>query len=279
MRAHLVQLDIAWEDPAANFAAVDRLIGTRRVEPGELIVLPELFDTGFSLSTQRTADRDGRTLGYLRELARRLGAFVQGGRTVLPEDRTGKALNIATIVGPSGAVVCEYAKVHPFSFGRESERFVGGPGVETYDWSAGGQTMRVCPAICYDLRFPELFRLGVLGGAQVLALGANWPDTRQDHWRSLLIARAIENQAFVLGVNRTGTDPHLGYAGGTIAVGPRGGVLGELGDEEGVLSVTLDPRAVEAWRETFPALRDIRLIGDRCAPEQPTTQPGSDDPG
>lgn len=279
MRAHLVQLDIAWEDPAANFAAVDRLIGAHRVAPGELIVLPELFDSGFSLDTQRTADRDGRTLGYLRELAQRLGAFVQGGRTVLGDDPQRMARNLATIVEPSGAIACEYAKVHPFSFGRESERFVGGQGVATYDWEAGGQTMRVCPAICYDLRFPELFRLGVLAGAQVIALGANWPDARQDHWRSLLIARAIENQAFVLGVNRTGADPHLNYVGGSIAVGPRGEVLGELGADEEVLSVDLELHEVQAWRESFPALRDIRLIGPLDTGTHPTTQPGSGDPG
>jgi predicted amidohydrolase len=118
----------------------------------------------------------------------------------------------------------------------------------------------VCPAICYDLRFPELFRLGLLKGAEVYALGANWPDARQAHWRALLIARAIENQAFVLGVNRTGRDPHLNYAGGSIAVGPQGEVLGELAAEEAVLSVEIAPREVHAWREKFPAWKDGKLL-------------------
>lgn len=265
MRAHLVQLDIAWEDPQANFEAVDRMIEPVGVLRDELIVLPELFDTGFSLATERTADKQGRTLAYLCDLARRHGAIVQGGRTILAEvapdrDDSAMALNVATVAGPDGSVVCEYAKVHPFSFGRESERFAGGPGATTYNWQAGTSSLRVCPAICYDLRFPELFRQGVMLGAELIVLGANWPETRQDHWRSLLIARAIENQAFVLGVNRTGSDPHLAYAGGSIAIDPRGTILGEIGSEERVLTVDLDPQVVIDWRATFPALRDIRLM-------------------
>jgi omega-amidase len=120
----------------------------------------------------------------------------------------------------------------------------------------------VCPAVCYDLRFPELFRIGLSKGAEAFAIGANWPEARQAHWRTLLIARAIENQAFVLGVNRTGSDPALRYAGGTIAVGPRGEVLGELEAEEGVLSTGVDVSEMRKWREVFPAWRDGRLMGN-----------------
>jgi predicted amidohydrolase len=164
------------------------------------------------------------------------------------------------VISPRGDLLLEYAKVHPFSFGREPERFEGGSEVATYLWESGGQTLRVAPAICYDLRFPELFRLGLLKGAEAFAIGANWPDARQHHWRSLVIARAIENQAFVLAVNRTGRDPNLNYVGGSIAVGPRGDILGELGPEEAVLSVEVNPREVLAWREKFPAWRDIKLF-------------------
>jgi omega-amidase len=110
------------------------------------------------------------------------------------------------VFGAGGKLLAEYAKVHPFTFGREPEAFEGGDGVVTYAW--GGLT--VCPAVCYDLRFPELFRHGLMRGAEVFCLGANWPDARQAHWRALAMARAIENQAFVLAVNRVGRDPHLG---------------------------------------------------------------------
>jgi len=273
-RAHLVQFDIAWEDPAENFRRVERLISRAPIDAGDLVVLPEMFDSGFSFETGRTADKEGRTLAFLVDLARDLGVYVQGARTV-HECHCAKASNCAPIIGPDGAVLAEYRKIHPFTFGREGERFEGGRDVVLYEWargrsgrevewkaSGGGARsgLRVCPAICYDLRFPELFRIGLQRGAEVFALGANWPDIRQHHWRALLMARAIENQAFVLGVNRVGRDPNLNYTGGSIALSPTGEVLGELGRDADVLSVEIDAGVLTEWREKFPAWRDAKLL-------------------
>lgn len=258
MRAHLVQLDMAWEQPAENFSRVDRLLDEVAVDAGDLVLLPEMFATGFSLNTELTADRDGATLAFLKQLAERLGCWVQGGRTVVGEGRV-LADNRMSVASPTGTLVCEYTKIHPFSFGREPERFAGGERVETWVWEHEAGRAVVCPAICYDLRFPELFRIGAVRGAEVFALGACWPAARREHWRALAIARAIENQGVVLAVNRTGDDPHLHYAGGTIAVDAKGTVLGELGAEPGVLSVGVDVDTVRIWREQFPALKDVRL--------------------
>ena len=261
MRAHLIQLDIAWEDKRANFDKVERLLSRADppVQTGDLVVLPEMFDTGFSFNIGATADENGETLRYLTQLAADSGVTVHGARTVRKAGRD-HAENRATVVGPGGAVLADYAKIHPFSYGKEQERFEGGGEVVVYRWEVpGGQFCTVCPAVCYDLRFPELFRIGLTKGAEVFAIGANWPEARAAHWRALLIARAIENQAFVLGVNRTGRDPNVAYAGGSIAVGPRGEVLGELKNEEGVLSVEVDPREVRAWREQLPAWKDAKL--------------------
>lgn len=266
MRAHLIQMDIAWENRHENFAIVHRLLASTRINRGDLILLPEMFDSGFSLHTGVTNDNTGETAAFLRRLALETGCTVQGGRTVLGPGEE-KATNRATVCDPQGTVLVEYAKIHPFSFGREPESFRGGDEVVTYNWHGpGGQPLSVCPAICYDLRFPELFRRGLAMGAEAFALGANFPAARQSHWRALAIARAIENQAFFLAVNRTGRDPHLEYAGGSIAVGPRGEILGELGDEEAALSVDIDPAAVRAWREQFLAWRDIRLIERPAGP-------------
>lgn len=265
MRAHLVQMDIVWEDRAANHRLVEEMLDGADVHEGDFVVLPELFDVGFTLNLEKAPDSEGATLRFLLRLADDLGVTVHGGRAVRPCD-CDKALNLATVTAPGeggaeGRLLCEYAKIHPFSYGREGESYRGGDKIESYEWVGTDGQMVVCPVVCYDLRFPELFRIGAARGAEAFAIGANWPAARKDHWRALLIARAIENQAVVLGVNRCGNDPYLAYAGGSIAVSARGEVLGELGDRAGVLSVDIDPEDGRAWRDTFPALRDMRLIG------------------
>ncbi|MBO6513677.1 MAG: hypothetical protein JJ974_06920 [Phycisphaerales bacterium] len=261
MKAHLVQLDIQWEDPQTNYARVRSLLDTIRISPGDLIALPELFDAGFSLNTKTTCDMNNSTLEFLSDLAQETGCMIQGSRSIFPaQDSESLALNCATVCAPGGKnPVCEYHKVHPFSMGSEPKSFQGGNEVVQYDWVAGNETLKVCPFICYDLRFPELFRKGFVDGAEMFVLGANWPNARQHHWRSLLIARAIENQAFMLGINRCGDDPYLSYSGGTIAIDPMGTVLGELGDEEAVLSVEIDPTMLRDWRSKFRVIDDIKI--------------------
>lgn len=262
MRAHLVQLDIVWEEKEKNRERAASLVAGAGPLRGDLVVVPEMFDTGFSFNVARTADGDGATLAFLGALARTHGVYVHGARTLT--DEAGRGRNMATIVGPEGNVIVEYEKVHPFSFGtpgrRESDHFPGGAEVVTYAWGEGERAVRVCPAICYDLRFPELFRRGLLAGAEMFVVPANWPEGRAMHFRALLVARAIENQGYVLGVNRTGRDPALAYAGGTIAIDPKGEVVGELGAEEGVLSVEVKAGRVKEWRARFPAWRDHRLL-------------------
>ena len=282
--AHLVQLDVAWEDPTRNHDRVRQLLDKADVRPGDLVLLPEMFATGFSFNIERTNDKAGATMSFFVELADDLQAIVQGGRTVA-SCHSCAARNVMSMVAPGGRMLCEYAKIHLFSPGGEQEKFEPGRDVLTYEWGATSDqrhatskpsqvadrvspvaSLRVQPAICYDLRFPELFRAGLKAGAELIALGACWPSVRQHHWRSLLIARAIENQCFVLGCNRVGDDPPkmdtfpgLHYAGGSIAVGPQGDVLGELDDKPGVLSVPLDPAEVRGWRDKFGAWKDRRL--------------------
>jgi len=255
MKAHLFQLDLAWEDKQSNYNKVRAHLDQAAPSPGDLIVLPELFDVGFSLNTGVARD-DGSTLAFLQAIANETGCTVHGARATMQDGQT-HALNNATICAPNHEEpLCEYAKIHPFSYGRESESYDGGTEIKHYSWNE----LRICPAVCYDLRFPELFRRAAKDGAHAFVLGANWPSPRQMHWRSLNIARAIENLAFVIAVNRCGNDPHLPYSGGSIVIDPRGEILGELGPDEGVLSVEIDASVLHQWRTTFPALQDIRLI-------------------
>lgn len=262
--AHLVQFDIAWEDASANHERVRTLLDKADVRAGDFVLLPEMFDTGFSFNIERTNDKSGRTLTFLLELADDLGVIVQGGRTTAPCHRCA-ARNVMTAVAPGQRMLAEYAKQHLFTLGGEPAKFESGHSVETYAWEAA--SLRVMPAVCYDLRFAELFAAGLKCGAQLIALGACWPSLRAHHWRALLIARAIENQAFVLGVNRTGDDPikpdgspGLHYAGGSLVISPTGEVLAEASDKPCVLSAPIDPSVLHAWREKFPAWRERKDV-------------------
>lgn len=258
MRAHLVQLDIRWEDKNANYRRVLEMMESARPDRGDLVVLPEVFDTGFTIDLLKSPDDDGATLSFQKQLAAKWGVTVHGCRTVKGAD--GRGRNRSNIVDASGAVLAEYDKQHPFSLGpegkRESDCFTPGEKLSLYDWKGAGQSIRVCPTICYDLRFPELFRRGLAAGAEMFVVPANWPDTRVHHWKTLLTARAIENQAFVLGCNRAGRDPALKYPGLSIAIGPMGEILAEADEKEQVLSVEIDRKLVDSWRAKFPAWKE-----------------------
>lgn len=258
MRVYAVQFDIAWEDKKSNHEKVRQILAKVEPAPGSLVVLPEMFDTGFSLNVEKTRDDlAGESERFCCSLAAELGVFLQGARTTVEED--GWARNRALICNPRGEKIADYAKLHPFGFGREVEKFRGGDELVSFEWMSSGQKLTVSPLICYDLRFPEAFRLATLElGAEMFTLGASWPAARADHWRALLIARAIENQAYVVGVNRCGNDPHLEYAGGSLIISPKGKILAEAGAEPVVLQAEISDISVRAWRNAFSALRDVR---------------------
>jgi predicted amidohydrolase len=265
-----VQLDISWENKPANHRRIEEMIDAAALPEGAFVVLPEMGDTGFSFDLEAIADE--RSVAWGCDLARRRALWIQIGDARRGPD--GRGRNRATIVDPEGRVQATYEKVHPFSFGRESQHFTGGNHLVVQQ--CGDAIM--CPLICYDLRFPELWRLAVAGDgaaapAEVFAIGASWPAARQAHWRALLIARAIENQAYVVAVNRVGRDPALAYAGGSIVVGPKGDVLAEAESDECVLQARLDLAFQRTWRREFPALRDVHrdLLGripHRTAPAE-----------
>jgi predicted amidohydrolase len=164
--------------------------------------------------------------------------------------------NCAVIVSPNGEVVADYEKIHPFSYGREADHFSAG---ERLSMARCGDA-QICPMICYDLRFPELWRLAALSQppAEVFTIGASWPAARQHHWHSLCVARAIENQAFVVACNRCGRDPHVSYAGGSIIVSPAGEILAEAAEVPVILQAEIDAAKARQWRNDFPALQDAR---------------------
>lgn len=256
LRASCVQFDIAWHDPRANFTAVRRLLRNSDAPRPDLLALPEMFATGFSMDARTVAGHAHASQAFLTDLAADLPCRALGGVANLAPD--GRGVNEAVLFAPDGAQKLRYAKMHPFAPAGEPEQYAPGPKPVVVDVHAGNGAYKISAFICYDLRFPEVFRAAALGGAEVLAVIANWPASRAEHWRTLLIARAIENQAFVVGVNRVGADPNERYAGGSLIVDPRGRLLAEAGDGEAVLSAELDLASLRRYRAEFPALANAR---------------------
>lgn len=251
MNVSAVQFDIAWEDKTANFRKVSELLAANPPALGSLVVLPEMFASGFSMNlsaTRQGADREDET--FLSGLARKHAVFLIGG--VVSPGAGALGRNEAVAFSPDGKLTARYAKIHPFSLGGEAQGHEAGTEIVTFPW--GGFT--VAPFVCYDLRFPEIFRAAALRGANLFVVIALWPVKRQQHWLTLLQARAIENQAYVVGVNRVGTDPSFTYSGRSVVVDPHGIIIADAAEREHVLTTALDVEVATAWRRDFPALRD-----------------------
>jgi omega-amidase len=255
--AHVIvascQLDIAWEDKPANHARVEALVAADPLPRGSLLALPEMFATGFSMDVARIEEGTARASErFLAQLASRHGLHVLGG--VVNRGADGRGRNEAVLFGPDGSALARYCKLHPFSYAGESRHYSAGEGAITVE-CAGAV---VAPFICYDLRFPEAFRAAVGRGAQLFVVIANWPAARESHWLTLLRARAIENQAYVVGANRCGRDPNATYSGRSLIVDPRGETLADGGVHEGIVRAEIDLATLVDYRRTFPALADMR---------------------
>ena len=216
MKTFAIQTDIAWEDKPTNFARVrDGSPGrsARRVAGDPAGAVRRRIQHGRRQDCRRRQRPDARLPG-------RAGGGSQlyrvGGRRDACARRRGR--NEAVAFGPDGSETARYCKLHPFSYAGETDHYAPGAEVVTFDWEG----ITVAPLICYDLRFPEAFRAAVRKGAELYAVIANWPEPREQHWAALLDARAIENQAYVLGVNRVGSDPNTAYAGRSRIIDPRG---------------------------------------------------------
>ncbi len=252
MKIAALQMDLVWEDRAANYATARRLAREARSGGAELILLPEMFATGFSMDPSVTAeDAGGETETFLRSLATELDTTVVGG--FVRHAGAGKGVNIALTVGPNGDVLAEYAKIHLIATLGEDAAHVAGDAPAFF---TAGEMTATC-LICYDLRFPELFRRAADRCGLMLVM-ASWPNARQRHWDVLLQARAIENQCYVMGCNRVGQGGGLQFDGGSVIVDPMGQVLAHGGAEPGVVQAEVAPGEVARIRSRLPFLQDRR---------------------
>ncbi len=248
LKVALVQADLIWQNPQANREKFEALLG-KMTSPVDLIVLPEMFTTGFTMEAATFAEApDGPTVGWMQKTAHRLGAVLVGS-IIVEED--GKYFNRFIWAEPQGRPGW-YDKRHLFRMAGEHKVYSAGRDLRTFTLKG----WKVRPFVCYDLRFPVWSR-NVDLAYDVDLYVANWPQRRVSAWRSLLQARAAENQAYVIGVNRVGTDGlNIPYSGDSLAVDAVGNILADLGHTEKVVTVELDRAILERYREKFPAWKD-----------------------
>ncbi len=245
-----LQLDIAWELPEENFRRAAELAARAAASGARLLVLPEMFATGFSMNADETSRHEPACREFLGSIARRHEAWVAAGVV------TGGAespANSCLLFDPDGDERLRYDKVHPFTMAGEAERYVPGERLRTIDVDG----LRVTPLVCYDLRFGELFRAAA-STTDLFVVIANWPARRGHAWRTLLAARAIDCLAWVLGVNRVGEAKGVPHPGDSMLVDPVGEVVSRLHGQEGVVVASVDAETVARARDRYPFLDDRR---------------------
>jgi len=252
MRLSLIQADIIYGEPRANFEHLKTLIEKAAEEKPDVIVLPEMWNTSYALKTVASiADRSGqpgaRAVG---ELAGRLGINIVAGSVA--DWREGKVYNTSYIFNRKGEEVTSYSKVHLFGLMEEGSYLAAGDSRVTFELDG----VKCGIIICYDLRFPELSRALALDGAQIMFVPAQWPKPRLHPWRTLMLARAIENQMFVVGVNRVGSEGKAEFFGHSLLVDPLGEILLQGTEEEGILTADIDLNQVTKVREYMKCFND-----------------------
>ena len=243
MKIGLLQFDIAWEDPEKNRERIRRIFeGFRDADTMDWLLLPEMSLSGFSMDPKKTEVSE-QDFEFFGTLAGDHGMYITFGGV-----HAGRNCSI-TVTGEE--VVARYAKVHLFSPGGESRAYTPGKDVLTFRLGE----VNVTPFVCYDLRFPDAF-YAAAEQTDIFAVIANWPARRQEHWKTLLRARAVENQAFVAAVNRIGCSPDAAYRGGSTVIAPDGKIVADFEGREGILVAEIDPGDVKTVRNAFPVFND-----------------------
>ncbi len=250
MTISLIQMDITWADPAANRARAETAIESLPTDV-DLIVLPEMFSTGFAMQPQSIAEAEpSATLAWMRTMASQRSCAVAASVAVAVNDGTTTYRNRFFFVKPDGSVT-HYDKHHLFTYGGEPQSYTAGDERVVVEWRG----VRFILFVCYDLRFPVWSRNREDYDCALYV--GNWPTSRIGAWTALLRARAIENQCFVVGVNRVGTDPACRYCGASLAIDPYGHDLAACAiDEECSATAVLDMDVLRAFRTKFPVLKD-----------------------
>lgn len=249
MRVALFQMNIIWEDKQSNYFKVENAIVKARKEKCNLFLLPEMSFTGFSMNIDRTKEIGYETLTKIRKWAVENQIMIGFGWV---KGVGQKAENHYTIVDDKGKTLIDYIKIHPFSYSGEDKKFEGGAKIDFF--TIGNTCFSVF--ICYDLRFPDVFQIASQK-ATVMIIPANWPEKRRNHWKSLLQARAIENQCYIFAVNCVGKCGDLYYSGDSCIINPNGDIIKTVEDKEELIIYDFKDDA-DNYRENFPTMKDRR---------------------
>lgn len=239
-----------WEDPDRSLGKAETFTRHAAASGAEIICFPEQFATGWDPHSSRNImDREYGVVPSLQQFARDYGITVIGS---FRERSTPCPRNTAAAIGKNGEILASYAKIHLFSPAGENVSFSPGTKLAVFAW--GPLTFGI--AICYDLRFPELFSAYAASGVQAVFVPAAWPAARLRHWELFIQARAAENQMYVIGVNTTGKNPVDTYAGASMTADPQGTIISRAGDAEQLLFSDIDPSAADSARASFPVRND-----------------------
>ena len=252
MHLTLIQSDIIWENKEKNFRKIESLVNQVKTPHTDLIILPELFATGYTMNPTPFAENlQGPTRQFLAKIAKKyqtniLGSFI--------EKTAKKPKNTAVIVSPQNKILLHYSKIHLPTFLQENKHYQRGKNIPFFEYKKN----KIAVVICYDLRFPELFRNLVKKGVKMIIVIANWPDLRIDHWNLFLKMRAIENQIYIVGVNRKGKSKQDSYSGYSQIIAPNGEIISNnKNNDKSIIFGNIDFSFLEKQRKQFSFVVDM----------------------
>lgn len=255
MKVGLAQMDTVWEDTGENRKKTECYFEQAAERKLDMIVFPEMSLTGFSMNVEKITDDWEKQPAFFRLMSEKYGictvcGYAAGRIQSLPQDSLKLCTNHLAIMD-QGRILLDYVKIHPFSYGTESKYFQGGDRICTVEWKG----IALGGFVCYDLRFPEVFQISS-EDSEIIFVIANWPEQRIAHWDTLLRARAVENQCYIVGVNRTGSGGGLTYNGHSAVYAPDGERITEINEGEALLLAEIDIDKVRRFRKNFPVKND-----------------------
>lgn len=259
MRIGLAQMDILWENIEENKNKAETFFQEAKKQKTDIVVFPEMTLTGFSMNVVKTAADWRIQADFFREMSKKydmtavFGYPARISKEEIKAHPEWKEYQNHLSIMDRGKELLNYTKIHPFTYGLEARYFQGGERIDTAEW----KDTVLGAFICYDLRFPEIFQVSSRK-SEVIFVIANWPAERADQWNCLLQARAIENQSYVVGVNRTGDGGKIHYNGHSAVYGPTGAAMTKICEEEKLIVAEIHPETVRKYREEFPMKKDRR---------------------